>query len=124
MSSNFWKFKPQHKGKPAHNRHVFSKDLIDKMGKISDSEIAKLAGVHRKTVEKFRKRNNISCYIPIGEKHGMSKLSNDDVYYVFKLLRSCSIKEIAKTMNVSYSTIWDIINNRSWKDYNNDKVSV
>ena len=114
-------FNLHRKGKPAYNRQIFSQDLIEKMGKIPDKEVAELAGVHRRTVQNFRKRNNIPCYIPRGENHQMAKLSNDNVSIIFKRYKNGNkITKIAKDYNVNYKTVYNIIKGKSWKDFKND----
>lgn len=110
------KFNPSTKGKPAHNRTKFSEDLISMMGTVPDHEIAQRAGVERRAVERYRKRNNIKSFSLIGENHHQAKLSKEDVKNIIQEVKYNTIKTVALKYNVSYHTIYDIVKGRSWKN--------
>lgn len=108
------KYNPYNKGRPSPNRKKFDDNVVRMMGHVPDHVIAKMANVSRDTVKGFRKRNNIKRYIMCGENHPRAILSKDKVEYILFLKDKYSIKEIAKIMNTSYATIWDVINKRRW----------
>ena len=50
----------------------------------------------------------------MGEKNPKAKLTQKDVDLIREKLITTKITEIAKEYNVSYQTIWDIKNNKTW----------
>lgn len=51
----------------------------------------------------------------LGEKHGMSKLTNNDVLNIRKLSENTSNKEIGKLYDLNPAYVWKIVTRRSWK---------
>lgn len=110
-----YKFSSHNKNKAAYNRHKFSKKVLDLIGTMPDTKVAKIAGVHVKTILRFRKRNGIQKYILFGEQHPAAKLNKNQVIEIRSLYKSgSSIKNLANIFGVKYSTIYDIIKLRSW----------
>lgn len=50
-----------------------------------------------------------------GEKHYLSKLTKDDVFFIRQNTNKYSMRKLAKMFNVSYGTIYPIIHNITWK---------
>lgn len=50
-----------------------------------------------------------------GEKHGMSKLTNEDVLKIRELSKSTSNKEIGKLYDLNPAYVWRIVTKRNWK---------
>lgn len=66
------------------------------------------------------KQNSLDAILrgrtPKGIKHGMAKLSEEDVYNIRMLSSNkTASSEIAVKFGVSYHTIWDITTGRSWR---------
>ena len=52
---------------------------------------------------------------PIGERHGMAKITEKQARGIKRLLRSISVSEISKRMNITYSIVSAISYGRTWK---------
>jgi hypothetical protein len=50
-----------------------------------------------------------------GESNGMSKLSSQDVLEIRELLKTITLKEIAKIYNISPQSVWNIKHKKRWK---------
>ena len=111
-------YNPHTKGKPSPKRIKFTQEIKDLIGTMSDTEVAKLAKVHRRTIGGFRKRNGIKAYVPSGENHPRAKLIEQDVDNILTMYRNGeTINSIVKKVKVPYYIVWDILNGKSWKEY-------
>lgn len=111
-----YRYNPHTKGKPSPRRIEFTKKIKNLIGTIPDTKVAKLSGVHVKTILRYRKRNGIKAYVQSGEYHPKAKLTKQNIKSIFNMYKSGEkIKIIAKINKVSYHTIWDVLSGRSWK---------
>lgn len=61
-------------------------------------------------------RTGLNVPVPqLGEKHGMSKLTNEDILNIRKLKESKDNREIAKMYNITTTQVWRIVTRRNWK---------
>jgi hypothetical protein len=60
-----------------------------------------------------------------GDKHGMSKLTEDDVRLILSLhTEGWSAKEIAEWFGVTYKTTWLVTTRRSWRHIREDRTCL
>lgn len=53
---------------------------------------------------------------PVGEKHGLSKLTTEKVKEIKRLLKTMDVTRTAKAAGVPYSTVNAIAKGRTWRD--------
>ena len=67
-------------------------------------------GTHKDNVEDAQRKRRRA----IGQDHPQAKLTNTDVLKIRELYKTSNYKTIAKLFKVSYFTVWNVINKRTW----------
>lgn len=95
------------------------REIIQQLGKVSASILAKEAGCSTTTINSNCKRLGIPVFTQVpfkGELHGSSKFEEKDIKQIRQMFSDgIKRKEIAKYFGLDYTNICDIINNKTWR---------